>query len=302
MKKIAYCISAYTEPNSLLNLVNALNTKWADFYIHIDKKVDISLFTNLFRNNKVKMENVFFLNKSERVKIYWGGYSQVQMQFNLIHAALNSGIKYVRIVNITGTDYPIKSNAQLYEMFIDTSKEYIACFDVESEIFDDINQKTYAMSSKYIYFYLMDINHYVRDIISHLRIKKVSNLKDLGYKFYFGSEYWALTSECLEYILHVYEKEKKLQNILRFSFVPSEAWIHTIFQNSPYKSKAIMKPQNCYRGLISLSPLTYFNYGKEIKVLDIQDYDDIVCSGRSFARKIIVGKSDKLIEKLNRNR
>lgn len=77
MKLLAYLISAYTEPRSLENLVKALNMECVDFYIHIDKKVDITKF----RKKLSKYKNVFFLPDSMRVKVYWGG---VQPGFNAV--------------------------------------------------------------------------------------------------------------------------------------------------------------------------------------------------------------------------
>ena len=65
--KIAYMISAYTEPKSLQALVNALDMDDVDFYIHIDKKVEIAPFYKPLSNRK----NVFFTKHREKVS--WGG-------------------------------------------------------------------------------------------------------------------------------------------------------------------------------------------------------------------------------------
>ena len=59
-----------------------------------------------------------------------------------------------------------------------------------------------------------------------------------------------------------------------------------------HKSTAIIKT-------ISLSPVTFFKYNDSIKVLNEEDYEDVVNSGRLFARKIIKGKSDRLIAMLD---
>ena len=108
--KFAVLISAYTEPKSLYSLVIKLNGMLdADFFIHIDKKVAIEPFQVGMKN----MTNIFFIK--ERIKVYWGGYSQVLMQFSLIREMFSTNTRYVRVVNITGTDYPIVSKETLYE-------------------------------------------------------------------------------------------------------------------------------------------------------------------------------------------
>jgi hypothetical protein len=47
------------------------------------------------------------------------------------------------------------------------------------------------------------------------------------------------------------------------------------------------------------TPLTYIEYGKEIKVLTEADYDRILASGKMFCRKTVTGRSDKLMEKID---
>ena len=78
-------------PYLTTNINKALNMECADFYIHIDKKVDI---TN-FKKRLSKYNNVFFLPDSMRVKVYWGGMSQVVMQYNMIKEMMESKINYV---------------------------------------------------------------------------------------------------------------------------------------------------------------------------------------------------------------
>lgn len=93
----------------------------------------------------------------------------------------------------------------------------------------------------------------------------------------------------------------KLQKILKHANVPSEIWIHTLFFNSRFASKGSVYEKQ-YEGLSKLAPLTYFVYHEAIKVLTADDYNDILESGKMFARKVIAGKSDDLIELLAANR
>lgn len=292
MKKIAYLISAYTEPSTLENMIYLLNNSEVDFYIHVDKHVDI----NDFQSQLCKLPNVHFLKGDMRVDVYWGGYSQVKLQYNMIKEMLNSKIIYERVVNLTGTDYPIWSNDKLLEYFGNVDKEYIIGFDVSREKGNKNNQK------KYIYIWKLDNISIFTNFLNKLHIKKARNYNALGYNIYFGSEYWALTYNCLKYLIEAYESDICLKRILKSSYVPSEAWIHTLFFNSKYRDKGIVISDGVYKGLSELSPLTYFVYKDAIKILDEKDYDDIVQSRKPFARKIIVGKSKKLIDQLNKDR
>ena len=282
MKKIAYMITCYKNPKSLHNLISSLNDERVDFYIHVDKKCDITDFKNLLK----KYNNVFFLENNNRVKIYWGGYSQVQSQYNLIKKILNSGINYKKIVNLTGQDFPLKDNNKIINEICD-DREYITCFMLNK----DPNQY-----NKIKYYHLMDSNKFVRKIIDKLKIKK-----KVSYDYYFGSEYWALSRIVLKDIINLYDNLPKLKKELKHSFAPSEIWIHTLFMMTKYwKDNNVYTKE--YNGLIELSPLEYFEYTDKIKILDIQDYDKLIKSNKLFARKFDEKISSELILHLKKFR
>lgn len=285
---MAFLISAYTEPSSLHALIKKLDGMInADFYIHIDKKVLIEPF----QSSLIGMPNVYFVK--ERIRVNWGGYSQVEMQLSMIREMLSKNIHYRRVINLTGTDYPIVKKEVLYEKLRNSQIEYICGFDVKKEICPGKRK----MELKYSCFYLMDTIRPIRALVLRLRIPQPL-YRQVDYSLYFGSEYWALTYECISELFEGYLNNKQLQKLLRFSFVPSEAWVHTMFYNSRWRYRAIHEPRIKYEGLISLSPVSFFKYTDSIKILDEEDYEDIIQSGRLFARKIITGKSDKLISLL----
>lgn len=89
--KIAYLISAHTDPIQLKRLVTALNIEnVTSFFIHIDKKVNIKTFTDLIFGN-----NIFFIKN--RIKTNWGAFSQCKYQIALIEACLNNSLKFDRV-------------------------------------------------------------------------------------------------------------------------------------------------------------------------------------------------------------
>lgn len=224
-----------------------------------------------------------------------GGYSQVQMQYNLMRKMFSMQIKYDRVFNLTGTDYPLVSNKALQESLL-RDKEYIIGYDVNNEAV--INPIVGTMKNKFTYFYFMDSKF--ASNLNELKLKR-RNYENLGYHFYFGSEYWALTFECLRDVFNIYSKDKKLQRILWYSFAPSEAWIHTVFFNSKwYKRGEIFN--DIYSGMIALSPLCYFEYGKKIKVWTNRDYEELIHSNKMFCRKVRSGLSSSLIKMIDERR
>ena len=137
MKKIAYMITAYQSPKSLYNLIDALNNDYVDFYIHIDKKINIKMFDIYLKN----FSNVYFLKGNERIKVYWGGYSQLRSQYNIIKKILDSNINYKKIVSLTGMDYPIVSNDEIFNKLL-SPKQFIICFNLKNDLkqFDKVNK------------------------------------------------------------------------------------------------------------------------------------------------------------------
>lgn len=287
-QKMAFLISAYTQPKSLHALIRKLNQMLeADFYVHIDLKVDLEPF----RSGLKDLSNVFFVRN--RVRVYWGGYTQVEMQMALIEEMLQRNVRYLRVINLTGTDYPIVSGETLYEKLSKTQVEYICGFDVNSERRTGKKRMVY----KYSRFYLMDTPRVIRAMIKRLCLPRFY-YRNFEMPMYYGSEYWALTYNCLKELYKAYGENKPLQRLLRYSFVPSEAWIHTVFFNSDWRKNALQQQEDS-DDLIDLSPITYFKYTDSIQILDENDYEDIVSSGRLFARKIIAGRSDRLVAMLH---
>ena len=285
---MAFLISAYTEPRSLHALIKKLNEMLcADFFIHIDQKARIEPFLYDLEN----MPNVYFVK--ERIHVYWGGYSQVEMQISMIREMLARNTQYKRVINLTGTDYPVAKAETIVKTLEKEEIEYIIGFDVNHEI----NPGRRKMSLKYSCFYLMDTHRFIRAALIRLRLPRFY-FKTVKTPIYYGSEYWALSYACISELYRSYLDNEQLQKLFRYSFAPSEAWIHTMFFNSHWKDRAVQSLKNECHGLVKLSPITFFKYSKSIKILDERDYEDIINSGRLFARKIITGKSDRLISML----
>lgn len=87
MRRIAYILSAYTDAPHLARLVAALDDGGADFYVHIDRKVDSRPFHRLL-DGKVTFVPSHWIS--------WGGWQQVEYQKELLAAVLHSGRDYMR--------------------------------------------------------------------------------------------------------------------------------------------------------------------------------------------------------------
>ena len=124
--KIAYLILAHANPQHLDLLIKAISDTDSAIFIHIDKKSDMEIFSN------IKGDNIHFIKK--RVNVYWGEFSQVTAIINLIHAALFSSVIHQRLVLISGVDYPIKPKNYIKNLFeAHHDKEFINLIKMPSE-------------------------------------------------------------------------------------------------------------------------------------------------------------------------
>lgn len=80
--KISYCILAYNDPELLSRTVKKLESPDVDFFIHVQKSVDIRPF-------KALIPEAYFIKDEERIETIWGDISCVQASLLLFRTALN---------------------------------------------------------------------------------------------------------------------------------------------------------------------------------------------------------------------
>lgn len=125
--KIAFLISAYTDPQQLGNMVRTLQDDNYWFFIHVDKKVNIESFVENVKNYK----RITFV--TNRLSVNWGGYHQVLYQKELLRSCIESGIEFNRVFILTAQDYPLWSKRQIYEeLQANPDKEYILGLDISN--------------------------------------------------------------------------------------------------------------------------------------------------------------------------
>ena len=226
MSRIAYIISAYKDAPHLARLVAALDDR-ADFYVHIDLNADIHPFEEALG------DKVTFV---PRHRISWGGWEQVEYQKELLAAVLHSGIPYIRVVCLSGQDYPLWNNNAIHHYFEEhQDTEFIGGFNlthctVKQQLhkithyhpFRDLPWKSIWWKNKLIVA--------SRKLVQILPIRKApfAPLEGKQADVYFGSDYWAITLPCARYVYEKLCTEEKLVKYFRTSFVPSELCLSLI--------------------------------------------------------------------------
>ena len=134
---LAYLISAHTDAPQLARLIRALH-KDAEFFVHIDKKVEIRPF-----QQAIRAENVHFIEK--RIDIQWGNYTQVEYQMALLEAAVTHPTHFDHIFSLSGLDYPLWSNTHITQWLDEQGdKEILQGFNMNKGILPDQQRELYT--------------------------------------------------------------------------------------------------------------------------------------------------------------
>ncbi len=298
MVKIAFLISAHTDPSHLRRLVNSLPRE-VECFVHVDAKADIDPFRAAIDNPRVH-----FIN--QRTNIMWGSFGQVKYQMALIKEALAFPAHFDYLISISGLDYPVwKNSCILQELENNKGREYLFATCMSEQLNDAAKlYREYRLFNNYPWKYGTLKSKFrvsVRHFLNLLGIKKKLLIPCQGklFKLYKGGSWWGITRELAEYVLYVYNHERKFVNYFKTAFGPDETFIHTIACNSAFAKQCNIIKSTKQMRLEDLSPLTYIEYGDEIKVFTETDFSKIVNSGKMFCRKTITGKSDSLLNMID---
>ncbi|HJT59488.1 MAG TPA: beta-1,6-N-acetylglucosaminyltransferase [Ktedonobacteraceae bacterium] len=234
--KIAYLILAHTHPLHLARLISALQTEHAHIFLHIDTKTD-AMICPAVKGNLTVIKNTVTVN--------WGGFSVVQATLNLLKEAATSG-EYDYFLLLSGADYPLRSNAyilrflQRYE-----GKEFLNLYKMPemNKTFDRI-----------VYFYIEPVHHFAHSSLSkgiNALIEKANKLlrsphlkrrypqQYAHFTLYAGSQWWALSKPCVDYILQFITQNPGYVKFYKHARIPDSTFFHTIIGNSPFKKNVV---------------------------------------------------------------
>lgn len=298
--KVAFLISAYTDPKQLGNMVEALDGDghWLyRFFVHIDKKVDAKPFADAVGAHG----GVTFC--SRRLAVNWGGYNQVLYQRELLRSCIESGEDFDRVFILSGQDYPLWSVYEITaELEANPQKEYILGLDITN-----VNEPKSIRRRITRYHFFRDasprsikLRKLSRIVMGALPFRKKPYVTVGGERWdvYQSSGYLCITMELARYVYKTMTERRELERYFKTSYVPEEMVIPTIVFNSPFRERAMLYPPQRYDGLKYLSAVTYFNYGKAIQVFNETNYDELMSSGKMFARKFSSTESARLMEML----
>ena len=298
--KVAYVLLAHRDPDQIERLVNCLKDT-GDFYIHIDKKSDIKPFYNKFKT----YDCVHFLKN--RINVTWAGWSMVKGYMMLLREALESHKNYDRFVMLTGQDYPLMTNDQIIDEFEkNKGVEYVMAYNLTTSTMPTDKNKILMrwyldnpFRSRFMQRAYQGVMYrFVTKIFKRkeLRVPLGGKLVDP----YFGQMLSAFTRDGANLIVNTYLTDKKYNKCMKRVFAAVELYWQTIIFNSDLRKNTIQKGQEHeITEHFGWAPLHYHTYTVDTSIYTEKDFDELKNCGYMFCRKVVPGKSDLLMDKID---
>ncbi|MBX0357719.1 beta-1,6-N-acetylglucosaminyltransferase [Halobacillus sp. Nhm2S1] len=304
-KKFAILIIAHKNFKQLKRLVEKINHKNIDIFIHIDEKWDLS--ESKINELLSVMENIYF--PEDRISANLSDWSLIEVTMSLIKKTKEieeeKGIQYSYTMLISGQDYPIKPvNALVEELNNSYPKPFIDCqpcvnknwvyklyekLPIEIKLNKDINQymkkglkRKMLKTPLYIFF------KFLRFFIVH----PYKELKNLNCSVYGGSSWWILPDIVIDDIYtQYYESNNRIISIFKKSLTPEETFFQTLTMRTSVSEYVTINFNNKFTRDCNDS-LIYPNFYDEKKpymghphILTVEDFDKISKLHHYFARK-----------------
>lgn len=270
--KIAYLILVHRLPNQFKRMFSAIYDPENHYLINIDKKSSEKTILDI-RSFLSSYTNVFIIIGEN---ITWGGYSMVQAELDGINFLLNLNVEWDYFINLSGQDYPLKSQ-KIIRQFLTSNNgnSYLKFADQKKFRPDTMNRLE---------------NHFEElDDKIDLTAKNRPYLKNVTP--YIGGQWMILTRSCCEFLCNSSEV-KKFEDYYLNTLIPDESFFQTVLMNTSFTGILINDDKRAIiwipDGDIKLRPKTFTN----------DDYNFLKIGENLFARKFDDNIDNIIIDKL----
>ncbi|MFC1226220.1 beta-1,6-N-acetylglucosaminyltransferase [Pedobacter sp. BG31] len=259
---LTYIILAHNDHKHLERLISSLYADGVTFVIHIDRRVDISLFEKHFTH--LDMKSIFFVKR--RFSSDWGSFSIVEATLSCLKFVYNKLPLTDRVSLMSGHDYPIKNNQYIHAYFKANPMK----------IFIDFNKVPYRIwwnggKDRFPSF------------------KEIDNIMGI----YAGSQWFSLPKYALKIIFDFIKLNPKFMEYFRAVDIPDESFFQTLFLNCGEKivgNNLVKKNLHLIKWDFPYRHPRYFN----------EFHFNLIRKSRSlFARKFSAEIPSKILDKID---
>jgi hypothetical protein len=278
--RIAHIIITHKNPLQIERMVKKMQHPQFDFYIHVDKKVDINNYQYLTQISGVKLIK-------NRLNCNWGGYSTLQAMVSSLKEVILTGVNYGFYNLLSGQDYPLRSSNYIYNFLLENAQKSFIYYETENS---DWWENAVHRFQRY---HLTDFNFKGKTFIEGL-INKVMPIRKFPFsmKLYGGckSSWWTLNKESAIYVATFFSNETRMNKFLKFCWGTDEFIIPTILVNSPLKDSIVN------------DNLRYIDFPSGManpKILELNDIDKMMSSHMLFARKFDITLNTDILDRID---
>lgn len=284
----AFMIMAHNNWNQLRTLLSLLDDERNSIDVHIDarsKDFDASKFNGVLKHAS--------LTFAPRVKVTWGGSSQIQCELALLRRAVACECDYYHL--LSGADLPLHDMDYIDDFFKSHRGQEFVDF---CEIGSDMLQSTRERVSLFHPFQNMLGRNcrYVEWLSKRFqRSMGVDRLKEHAEVLAKGAQWYSITHG---FALWVVDQWAAYRRLFQYSWCADELFMQTMLMNSPFREN-IWHPQadDDYRSIMRLIDWKRGNP----YVFHSSDYNELITSPMLFARKFDERVDEGIIEDLARN-
>lgn len=284
-EKHAFLIAAHNQIELLKVLLSLLDDPRNDIYLHVDSRCADYDANDILPC--VKKSKVFFI---ERRRVSWGGYSQIQLEFDLLRAAVKGQYLYYHL--ISGVDLPIKNQDYIHLFFNQNSGKEFVSFDYDQDVekfkyrFDLYHffQERYANKKTFLY----KVDRFLQRL---QRLLGIHRIKSIPCEIKKGANWFSITHDLATYVL---EKESFCKKTFKHTRCCDEIFLQTLvynseFNNRLYYSEAAKRFYN----------MRYVDFQRgNPYVFRIDDYDDLTTRSELFARKFDLSVDQGIVKRI----
>jgi len=293
---IVFLILAHRDFDHLLRLIDSLDGQ--RIVLHMDKSSsDLWNKSEIFRAKK----NLILINRNDSFNVRWAGYSQILAMLLMMKTAIELMESGERMMFLSGSDYPIKSKAEIESKFASQpSLEFLRYYKLDDRPKDidrwaSFHRWDFRLFKKRGTF-LNRLNSLFIRFLTFFETMIRGRKEAPSFPLYAGSQWFAISKECAQELIRL--RNHHFDNFFKTMFAPDEVYFHTLFSLSSYSNSNIDKGvfktiQNGSR-LHQVRNLTYVDESLN-KWLDKDDLGTLLESEFLFARKFDSKISEQLI-------
>lgn len=278
--RLAVVILAHSRPEQLERLVSRVRPMADAVAIHISTAAE-----DVYRDAQGRLahdDRVAFVE--ERYRCRWGQQSIVEATLAGLRQVRTMG-RFDRIVLLSGQDYPVRPVQEIRAFFeAHPDEQFMELFRLDQPNWFETQGGPYGAMRRirnWHFFYRSRIH-----VDFPLPRRLPAGLAPHG-----GSQWWALTGDCVDHVLDMVAAHPELHRYFRHTFIPDETFFQTIVGSSPFG------------GSNYGSPLRYVDWTNPNptppRTLTIEDFDKVVASDALFARKMDPVRSAELLDRID---